>query len=131
MPTVQKDGPKKTIVTNFRAVCASMNRAEESVMDFFLKEYGTTGNLDGNQCLILRGVYKDTHIVKALRKYAVDYVMCQSCGRASTVVTRDPSTRLNVLTCRVCNAVRYVQSASAGFLAQTTRRSAQRVKQKF
>ena len=127
-PKLQKDGPRKTVFTNFHDVCVSMARTEEGVMDFLMKELSTTGNLDSNQCLILKGSYKDANIEKALRKYVDEFVMCHACSSGNTTLVKDQHTRLHELRCLKCNAARNVQSASAGFAAQTTRRAAQRAK---
>ena len=94
-----------------------------------MRELSTKANLDGINCLILKGSYKEGAIEKTLRKYAEEYVVCQACKSADTVLSRDPNTRLNVLTCNKCGAVRNVQSVYAGFTAQTARRAAQRAKQ--
>ena len=127
-PKLQKDGPRKTVFTNFHDVCVSMARTEESVMDYLMKELSTTGNLDSNQCLILKGSYKDANIEKALRKYVDEFVMCHACSSGNTTLVKDQNTRLHELRCLKCNAARNVQSASAGFAAQTTRRAALRAK---
>ncbi|KNH03819.1 eukaryotic translation initiation factor 2 beta [Perkinsela sp. CCAP 1560/4] len=128
-PKLQKDGPRKTVFTNFHDVCVSMSRTEEGVMDYLMKELSTTGNLDSNQCLILKGSYRDNNIEKALRKYVDEFVMCHACSSGNTTLVKDQNTRLHELRCLKCNAARNVQSASAGFAAQTTRRAALRAKQ--
>ena len=128
-PKMQKDGPRKTVITNFRDVCASMARTEENVMDFLTKELSTTGNLDSNQCLVLKGSYRDHNLEKALRKYADEFIVCYACGSGQTTLSRDPVSRLFELKCEKCNASRNVSSATAGFAAQTTRRAIQRMKQ--
>ena len=128
-PQLQRDGPRKTVFVNFHDVCTSMTRTEENVMDFLTKELSTMGNLDSNQCLVLKGNYRDTHIEKALRKYAEEFVVCHACSSGQTSLSRDPTSRLYELKCKKCDAARNVSSASAGFAAQTARRAAQRAKQ--
>ena len=54
-PQVAREGTKKTVFSNFPELCKAMNRPGEHVQAFLLAELGTSGNLDGQQRLIVKG----------------------------------------------------------------------------
>ena len=112
-----RDGSKKCNFTNFTQICTQMNRPWEHVLSFTQTELGTTGNLDGNDCLILRGRFQGKHIEGLLRKYIAEYVQCSMCYTLDTKLEKESSTRLWSVTCNACKANRTVQAISSGFAA--------------
>jgi translation initiation factor 2 subunit 2 len=46
-----------------------MNRTEEHVQSFLLAELGTSGSVDGNRRLIIKGRFQQKQIENVLRKY--------------------------------------------------------------
>lgn len=121
-PNVVRDGTKKVAWTNFPDICKSLNRSQEHVFNYTLTELGTTGNVDGNNCLIIKGRLNATHIENLLRKYISTYVTCEMCHSTNTQLQKDPNTRLTTLQCGQCGAARTVQSITGGFSAQIGRR---------
>jgi len=123
-------GSKRTLWGNFKETCDLLGRKQEHVVQFFLAEMNTTGNLDGSHNLLLRGRWRNKQVESLLRKYIKEYVQCSSCKSMETTMTKDNATRLFELTCRVCGAVRRVQSIQAGFRATTRddRRAAKNAK---
>lgn len=96
-----------------------LNRSHEHVKSFFLTEMNTTGNLDGDKNLIVKGRWRPRQVQSLLVKYINDYITCINCRSPDTTLTKDNATRLFILTCNVCNATRSVQSIKAGFHAKT------------
>ncbi|KAL9651683.1 hypothetical protein ABK040_009298 [Willaertia magna] len=121
-PQVARDGPKKTVLINFTEICANLHRAEQHVLDYIFVELGTTGNLDGSNRLVIKGVFKDKDVENLLRKYINEYVVCRICGSLDTRLNRDPNTRLSSIVCTNCQASRTVQAVKQGFVANVTRR---------
>ncbi|KAJ9462800.1 Eukaryotic translation initiation factor 2 subunit beta [Diplonema papillatum] len=121
-PNVQRDGTKKVAFTNFAEICKSLNRPQDHLFNFTLTELGTSGNIDGNNCLILKGRLNVKHIEGLLRKYIEAYVTCNMCHSVDTKLVKDPHSRLTTLHCNQCNASRTVQSITGGFSAQIGRR---------
>eukprot|EP01059_Diplonema_ambulator_P008376 TRINITY_DN179_c1_g1_i1.p1 TRINITY_DN179_c1_g1~~TRINITY_DN179_c1_g1_i1.p1 ORF type:complete len:284 (+),score=104.93 TRINITY_DN179_c1_g1_i1:78-854(+) len=121
-PNVVRDGTKKVAFTNFAEICKSLNRNQEHVFNYTVTELGTSGNIDGNNCLILRGRLNTKHIEGLLRKYIDAYVTCSMCHSTDTRLVKDPHSRLTTLQCNQCNASRTVQSITGGFSAQIGRR---------
>jgi len=116
-PNVVRDGTKKCAFTNFKEISGQMNRPTEHLLAFAQTELGTTGSLDGNDCLILRGRFTAKHIESILRKYIAEYVQCTMCHTLDTRLEKDSATRLYSVTCKACGAGRTVQAISSGFAA--------------
>lgn len=53
----------------FPFIPTSMNREPDHVMAYCLSELGTTGNLDGNEALIIRGRFQQKNVTAILRRY--------------------------------------------------------------
>eukprot|EP00894_Picocystis_sp_ML_P001047 jgi/Pico_ML_1/51564/g2567.t1 len=54
-PEVMREGTKKTVFVNFMDLCKQMHRPSEHVLNYMLSELGTSGSLDGQQRLIVKG----------------------------------------------------------------------------
>ena len=55
---VAHEGTKKTVFTNYMELCKAMNRQPEHVQLFVLAELGTSGSLDGQSRLIVKGRFQ-------------------------------------------------------------------------
>jgi translation initiation factor 2 subunit 2 len=125
-PQVMKEGAKKTNFANFKDICSTMNRSQEHFLSYLLVELGTTGSIDGNGCLILKGKFLGKDIESLLRRYMQDYVVCEMCGSLETSLTRNPTTRLHSLYCNHCKADRTVSAIKQGY--QTVANKADKIK---
>ncbi|XP_071720621.1 eukaryotic translation initiation factor 2 subunit beta-like [Rutidosis leptorrhynchoides] len=122
-PQILREGTKKTVFANFMDLCKSMHRLPEHVMNFLLAELGTSGSLDGQQRLIIKGRFAPKNFEGILRRYANEYVTCNGCKRQDTVLTKE--NRLFFLRCEKCGCVRSVAPIKAGFVARVGRRKAE------
>ena len=68
-PQVAREGTKKTTFSNLMDICRRMHRQPEHVLQFLYSELGTTGSIDGQQRLIMKGRYTQKQIENVLRKY--------------------------------------------------------------
>ena len=66
---VAREGTKKTVFTNFLELCKTMNRQLEHVQAFLLAELGTSGNLDGQSRLVVKGRFLPKAFEGVLRRY--------------------------------------------------------------
>ncbi|CAD5206374.1 unnamed protein product [Bursaphelenchus okinawaensis] len=123
-PQVARAGSKKTAFTNFAEICRLLKRQPKHVLNFLLAELGTTGSIDGNQCLIVKGRFQQKHFESVLRKYIKEYVTCHTCRSSDTELTKD--TRLFFLKCNVCNSQCSVTAIKSGFTAMVGKRAALR-----
>jgi translation initiation factor 2 subunit 2 len=121
-PQVAREGTKKTVFSNFMDLAKSMNRNPEHLLQYLLAELGTSGSLDGQQRLILKGRFLPKAFEGCLRRYMNEYVLCNSCKSPDTLLDRDSSTRIMFLRCQQCGASRTVSAIKAGFQARTQSR---------
>ncbi|CAE8592527.1 unnamed protein product, partial [Polarella glacialis] len=140
-PQTVRVGSKKVAWVNFSELCVMMKRPVEHVVQFVLAEFGTEGSIAGAATtraegagadgqLILKGRYLPKHCESLLRKYIKEYVTCEMCKSANTVLKKDSSTRLSVVECSNCGAFRTAQSIKSGYHSVTRgdRRAAKQAK---
>ncbi|PWA55080.1 eukaryotic translation initiation factor 2 subunit beta [Artemisia annua] len=121
-PQVLREGTKKTVFVNFMDLCKSMHRQPEHVMTFLLAELGTSGSLDGQQRLVVKGRFAPKNFEGILRRYVNEYVICNGCKSPDTILSKE--NRLFFLRCEKCGSGRSVAQIKAGFVARVGRRKA-------
>jgi Domain found in IF2B/IF5 len=57
------------------------------------QELGTSGNLDGQQRLIVKGRFLPKGFENVIRRYMNEYVLCASCKSPDTLLDRDAGDR--------------------------------------
>lgn len=119
-PQVLREGTKKTVFVNFMDLCKAMHRQPEHVMNYLLAELGTSGNLDGQQRLVVKGRFAPKNFEGILRRYVNEYVMCHGCKSPDTVLSKE--NRLFFLRCEQCGCSRSVAPIKAGFVARVGKR---------
>ena len=120
-PQVLREGTKKTVFANFVEMCKQLRRPNDHVLSFLLAELGTSGSIDGQDRLIVKGRFLPKAFEGILRKYVNEYVLCGSCKGPDTELTRHD--RLYRMSCNQCGASRTVSNIKAGFQAQIIKRS--------
>ncbi|ERN20284.1 hypothetical protein AMTR_s00066p00171460 [Amborella trichopoda] len=121
-PQVLREGTKKTVFVNFMDLCKTMHRQPDHVMTFLLAEMGTSGSLDGQQRLVVKGRFAPKNFEGILRRYVNEYVMCNGCKSPDTILSKE--NRLFFLRCEQCGCSRSVAPIKAGFVARVGRRKA-------
>ncbi|KAI3935891.1 hypothetical protein MKX01_004618 [Papaver californicum] len=121
-PQVLREGTKKTVFVNFMDLCKTMHRQPEHVMNFLLAEMGTSGSLDGQQRLVVKGRFAPKNFEGILRRYVNEYVICNGCKSPDTILSKE--NRLFFLRCEQCGSGRSVAPIKAGFVARVGRRKA-------
>lgn len=121
-PQVLREGTKKTVFVNFMDLCKTMHRQPEHVMTFLLAELGTSGSLDGQQRLVIKGRFAPKNFEGILRRYINEYVICNGCKSPDTILSKE--NRLFFLRCEQCGSGRSVAPIKAGFVARVGRRKA-------
>ncbi|KAJ4970027.1 hypothetical protein NE237_003126 [Protea cynaroides] len=121
-PQVLREGTKKTVFVNFMDLCKTMHRQPEHVMTFLLAEMGTSGSLDGQQRLVIKGRFAPKNFEGILRRYVNEYVICNGCKSPDTILSKE--NRLFFLRCEQCGSGRSVAPIKAGFVARVGRRKA-------
>ncbi|XP_075521874.1 eukaryotic translation initiation factor 2 subunit beta isoform X1 [Primulina tabacum] len=140
-PQVLREGTKKTVFVNFMDLCKTyiitsvgkiylivdlislwMRRQPEHVMTFLLAEMGTSGSLDGQQRLVVKGRFAPKNFEGILRRYINEYVICNGCKSPDTILSK--KNRLFFLRCEKCGSGRSVAPIKAGFVARVGSRKA-------
>ncbi|XP_033141491.1 eukaryotic translation initiation factor 2 subunit beta isoform X1 [Brassica rapa] len=96
-PQVLREGTKKTVFVNFMDLCKTMHRQPDHVMNFLLAELGTSGSLDGQQRLVVKGRFAPKNFEGILRRYVTEYVICLGCKSPDTILSKE--NRLFFLRC--------------------------------
>uniref|UniRef100_A0A131XW41 Eukaryotic translation initiation factor 2 subunit 2 n=1 Tax=Ixodes ricinus TaxID=34613 RepID=A0A131XW41_IXORI len=125
-PQVLKVGTKKSSFANFLEICKMLHRQPKHVQAFLLAELGTSGSVDANNQLIIKGRFQQKQIENVLRRYIKAYVTCHTCRSPDTILQKD--TRLFFLQCEKCGSRCSVVSIKSGFQAVTGKRAAIRAK---
>lgn len=126
-PQVVKVGTKKTAFVNFAEIAKMLHRQPKHLLAFLFAELGTTGALDGNNQLVMKGKFQQKHIENVLRRYIKEYVTCHTCRSPDTILNKE--TRLFFLQCMTCHSRCSVQAIKTGYQAVTAKRSAIKNKQ--
>jgi len=126
-PQVVRVGAKKTAFANFNEIARIMHRQPKHLLAFLFAELGTSGAIDGNNQLIMKGRFQQKHIENVLRRYIKEYVTCHTCRSPDTILNKE--TRLFFLQCMTCHSSCSVQTIKTGFQAVTSKRAAIRAKQ--
>jgi translation initiation factor 2 subunit 2 len=122
LPQVAREGTKKTVFLNFGSIAKSIHRQQDHLLAYLGAELGTSGNIQDGGRLVIKGRFTAEGIANVLKRYMMDYVICQSCRSPDTVLMRDANTRLYFVSCESCGAHRSVANISAGYVARVTRR---------
>merc|ERR1711928_41371 len=125
-PQVVRIGTKRTSFANFSEICKMLHRQPKHLLAFLLAELGTSGSVDGNNQLIIKGRFQQKQMENVLRRYVKEYVTCHTCRSPDTILQKD--TRLFFLQCEVCGSRCSVASIKSGFQAVTGKRAAIRAK---
>lgn len=74
--------------------------------EFIKSELNTTASVDGDNKLILRGIYIETKIVSVLEKFIHKYSLCTNCQSYNTLAVKKRAGKQKILTimCLKCNA---------------------------
>ncbi|KAF9595865.1 hypothetical protein IFM89_005351 [Coptis chinensis] len=116
-PQVLREGTKKTVFVNFMDLCKTMHRQPEHVMNFLLAEMGTSGSLDGQQRLVVKGRFAPKNFEGILRRYITHLpTLFDSLN--------DDNNLRHILRPLFCGSGRSVAPIKAGFLARVGRRKA-------
>jgi translation initiation factor 2 subunit 2 len=125
-PQVLRVGTKKSSFANFVEICKQLHRPQKHMQAFLLAELGTSGSVDANNQLIIKGRFVQKQIESVLRRYIKEYVACQTCRSPETILQKE--TRLFFVQCETCGSRKSVQSIKSGFQAVTGKRAAIRAK---
>ncbi|KAK6461624.1 domain found in IF2B/IF5-domain-containing protein [Scheffersomyces coipomensis] len=121
-PVCQREGSKKTLFANVQEIATVLQRNPEHLIQFLFAELGTSGSIDGEKRLVLKGKFQPKQMESVLRRYILEYVTCKTCKSMNTDLKRESTNRLHFLSCKACGSTRSVSTIKTGFQAQIGRR---------
>ena len=101
---------KKTMICNFSTIVSIINRSIDHVKFYFFSELNAKGSIDSMNRLIIKGKFVQRQIESIFKKYINEYVICDSCKKSDTILTKDQVTRIYFMKCNICNSSRSVES---------------------
>lgn len=125
-PQVVRIGSKKSAFANFSEICRLLHRLPKHLLQFLLAELGTSGSIDGNNQLIIKGRFQQKQIENVLRRYIKEYVTCHTCRSPDTILQKDA--RLYFLQCEQCNSRCSVAPIKSGFQAVANKQQRQAIR---
>ncbi|KAH3903512.1 translation initiation factor eIF2 subunit beta SCDLUD_001153 [Saccharomycodes ludwigii] len=119
-PVCQRDG-KKSIFVNIQEISEKLQRNPEHLIQYLFAELGTSGSVDGQKRLVIKGKFQSKQMEGVLRRYIIEYVTCKTCKSINTELKKEQSNRLFFLVCKSCGSTRSVSSIKSGFQATVKR----------
>lgn len=110
---VKRNVPTKTSI-NLCEIATHLRRDEEHLQKFVLNELLTTGSLNQEGKLYMKGRFTKAQIQDILREYIELFVMCKSCMKSdSTDLVKE--NKMTFLKCNGCGASRHVGGILEGY----------------
>ncbi|CCF58710.1 hypothetical protein KAFR_0F01140 [Kazachstania africana CBS 2517] len=120
-PVCLRDG-KKTIFANIQDISEKLQRSPEHLIQYLFAELGTSGSVDGQKRLVIKGKFLSKQMENVLRRYIIEYVTCKTCKSINTELKKEQSNRLFFMVCKSCGSTRSVSSIKTGFQATVGKR---------
>lgn len=92
----------KTVIQNFRSIANVLNRDEELLKRYFMKELNVPGSVNEAGQLELKGKFNPSAVNQLLVRFVERYVKCSTCGSIHTRLTKKG--KVFVLRCDACGA---------------------------
>lgn len=98
---------KMTSFVNFEETHEKLHRQPEHLKNFLCTELSTTGSIDENGQLMVKGRFKSENFQKLLRVYVEQYILCATCKSSNTTLSKE--NRLQMLQCHSCGSKRCIK----------------------
>merc|ERR1712227_455420 len=98
--------PYEDLLSRFFGILMKNN--PEHLIQFLFAELGTSGSIDGEKRLVLKGKFQPKQMESVLRRYILEYVTCKTCKSMNTELKRESANRLHFLSCKACGSTRSV-----------------------
>jgi translation initiation factor 2 subunit 2 len=97
----------RTIVSNFSQIASSLNREEDHLLKYLLKELATPGEFK-NSVLILGRKVSASMINDKITRYVKEFVICKECKKPDTKLVKED--KITFLKCQACGARQPLQT---------------------
>ncbi|XP_021723302.1 eukaryotic translation initiation factor 2 subunit beta-like isoform X2 [Chenopodium quinoa] len=119
-PLIFSEGSTQTVFVNIMDLCKTMHRRPEQLVNFLLIKLGTSGSLDEENRLIIRGRFAPKSLEDLLQRYINEYVLCNICRTPDTILSKE--NHIFLLQCELCGSERSVAPIGAGYGTRSERR---------
>ncbi|KAI5172041.1 translation initiation factor 2 subunit 2 [Nematocida sp. LUAm3] len=123
--SIKRDGSTKTSL-NITEICTILSRDVSHLKQYIEVELSANCSIDGENRLVLKGIFPEAQLQKIIRNYIKQYVTCGICGSLETILEKEE--KLLFKKCLTCNASQSVNTIQQGYKALTTKRSVLRRK---
>lgn len=93
---------KKTYFSNFDKLCVGLNRNDTDFVKFLQTELSASTSINGDNVLVIDGMFKEKQIENIIIRYIDNYVRCKICRSLNTFLIKEQ--RINTMKCNKCNA---------------------------
>lgn len=97
----------RTILHNFKDICAKLDRNQQHVLKFLSKEMATASTVKGGRA-VFRGRFNYYTIRALIERYAKEFVICPVCHAANSRIVK--KNRFHFMICDVCGAKTSIRS---------------------
>jgi translation initiation factor 2 subunit 2 len=100
-----KNHNRKSYIINFKDFCIKLNRSQELVNKYLVKELNCQTSFnsnDINETLKIDGLFKQNIIQSILTRFIKTYIICNNCKSGNTIINK--VSRINYIICSDCNA---------------------------
>ena len=94
---------KQTIWKNFIKCAKDLDRDQNLLYKFVMKEISTSSTIVNNQALVLNGAFDNQKINLILEKFINAFVLCSECKKPDTTIITQHN--IKVLKCSACGAI--------------------------
>ena len=99
---------RKTYLDNFVEIQQKIERKYvPSLIEFLKNELSTDGAVNGENKLVLTGIFRGPSFEKAIKNYCMQYVQCQSCKSGNTDLSKEE--KIIFMTCNNCKSKKAIQ----------------------
>jgi len=91
----------KTIITNFKAICAVLRRDVQHLIKYLQRELATPAILQDTRLILSRKI-SSTLINEKIQRYVNEFVLCSECKKPDTQLMKED--RITQLKCMACGA---------------------------
>ena len=98
----------KTVLANLKQIAKALQRDENHLLKYLLRELATPGKYERGDRAILGTKVAASAINKKIKKYASEYVFCSECNKPESKLIEEKG--ITYLRCQACGAKKPVKN---------------------
>lgn len=91
----------KTVISNFSMIAKTLNRDQNHLLKYLLKELASPGSIDGPRLILGRKI-SSSLINNKIEQYISEFVLCPVCKKPDTILKKEE--RITMMKCTACGA---------------------------